>query len=275
MDVSILLTERESAAESTERRKSNEQQRTKGLAPETNPEIEGKITEGLTRKKEILTDNSHNTETQEKLVAYGKINKSDDMDRMRQETEEEEKEGKLVAGISHTHENRRGEKAENQEAGEVEDRGQEAENIKNAKHDGLVEREKEAHMVVSNLTPLFSTAHPGEASEIPTTSQIIIQPQNPLTSYHHNDPPSLLVAPTEASPVSTFGQPTLNHIPITTLSPGEMRSVLLFEDLFAEALEEPGSHLSQLEGKGNSHLEDVTVENISVKNAKEEPNSAV
>lgn len=108
-DVSILLTERESAAESTERRKSNEEQRTKGLAPETNPEIEGKITEGVTRKKEILTDNtaptlnSHNTETQEKLVAYGKIKKSDDMDRMRQEKEEEEKEGKLIAGMSHTH----------------------------------------------------------------------------------------------------------------------------------------------------------------------------
>lgn len=249
--------------------------------------------------KEILTDNIKTWETQ--IQGKGmddetleKFEKSDEMDKLRQEIEEE-KESKLVAGISPHQETRGGAHEGNENAltanqanaeekrgnEEQEERGKEVENIKNAKHNELVEREDEDHIVVSNLTPHLSTTPLGEEFMIPTTIQIITQSPNP-PSYHHNVPPSLLVTPTQAPPVSTHPSvpqskvshrpTTLNHMAVSTVAPGEARSVLLLEGLLTEVLQSPGHHLKQneLEGKASPNSEDVMVENILFKPAQKE-----
>lgn len=358
-DVSISVKEKERAAESTERRKTAEDQRVEGLTTEANPgRMVEKITAGFTRNigessdakkeyakgskerqspqtfseiwgeetkkeefsvtdmvkylddkrdevqrkeetneeseivKEILTDNIKTWETQ--IQGKGmddetleKFEKSDEMDKLRQEIEEEEKESKLVAGISLHQETRGGAHEGNgnastaNQANVEEKRGKEVENIKTAKHNEFVEREDEDHIVVSNLTPHLSATPLGEEFMIPTTIQIITRSPNP-PSYHHNVPPSLLVTPTQVPPVSTHPSvpqskvshrpTTLNHMSVSTVAPGEVRSVLLLEDLLTEVLQSPGHHLKQneLEGKASPNSEDVMVENILFKPAQKE-----
>lgn len=359
-DVSISVKEKEKAAESTERRKTAEEQRSEGLTPETNPEMmEEKITAGLDvdkeyeqgseerptpqtfskilgeepkieefsvaemkgdeverreetneeskTVKEILTDNTKTWETIKTLDSRNtriqeKEKDDETLVKPRQEMEEEEKESKLVAGINLHQETRGGaheggEKTANQENVEEkrgneerEKREKEAENIKNAKHNELAEREKEDHIVVSNLTPPFSTTQLGGEFKIPATIQIITRSQNPPSSHHHHKvPPSLLVIPTQVPSVSlhppiphgkvshhssvTLPNPTtLNHMSDSTVAPGEVRSVLRLEDLLTEVLQSPGHHLKQneFEGRASPNLEEVMVENILSKPAQKE-----
>lgn len=84
--------------------------------------------------------------------------------------EEEEKESKLVAGISL-----------DDEKG-AEGRGQWAEDIKNAKRGASVEREKD-HTVI-NLTPPLNAHQLWEAADIPVI-QIVTRSPNPPSSHGH------------------------------------------------------------------------------------------
>lgn len=127
--------------------------------------------------------------------------------RQKQE-EEEEKESKLVAGIS-----------PDDEKG-AED-GEKSVDIKNAKHEGSVEREKEDHAAINNLTPLLNAPQLWEASEIITRSP------NPPSSRRH------VISASEG--------------PASPAPPGEVRSG---SPVLAEALQQPGHGLSQ-------HSEDV------------------
>uniref|UniRef100_A0A8C4IUS8 Wu:fc23c09 n=2 Tax=Dicentrarchus labrax TaxID=13489 RepID=A0A8C4IUS8_DICLA len=381
-DVSISVKDKEKAAESTERWKTEEKQRNEGLTSETNPEkqekkrMEDKITAGFTRNigeiwdsnrdyeegseegltpeksqilgeepkreeysladmvkdydidtgdeverredvetiktvKAILTDNTktldnHNTWIQEKGKdgkTLEEFKKSEHMLQLKQEIEEEERESKLVAGMSlhmemlTVNQENVDEKGGNEER---ETRAEEGENIKNSNHNELVEREKEDHIVVSNLTPPLSTSstQTGEEFVIPATIQIITQSQNPPSPplpVHHNVPPSLLVTPTHVPPVSSHpptpsakvspqffplsvtrhGPTTINLISVSTVAPSEVRSVLLLEDLLSEVLQSPGHHLKQNEPevKASPNLEDVMVKNILFKPAQKELHS--
>lgn len=125
------------------------------------------------------------------LKPEGGMVKDSDEDRQKQE---EEKESKLVAGISLDHE-----KA-------TEGRGNEAEGIKNAKHEASVEREQGDRTVVNNLTPPLKT------SQIPLIQIITKTP----------DPPS--------SPRS----PSASEVPASAAPPGEESSFLAFLGLPSE-----------------------------------------
>lgn len=132
----------------------------------------------------------------------------DGEDRQKPE-EEEEKESKLVAGISPDDEKgaKNGEKS--------------VEGIKNAKQEGSVEREREDHAAINNLTPPLNAPQLWEASEIITRSP------NPPSSRHH-----VISAP---------------EGPASPASPGEVRSG---SPVLTEARQQPGDGLSQ-------HSEDV------------------
>lgn len=132
----------------------------------------------------------------------------DGEDREKRE-EEEEKESKLVAGIS-----------PDDEKG-AEDGEKSVEDIKNAKQEGSVEREKEDHATINNLTPPLNAPQLWEASEIITRSP------NPPSSRRH------VVSASEG--------------PASPASPGEVRSG---SPVPAEALQQPGHGLGQ-------HSEDV------------------
>lgn len=254
-------------------------------------------TDNSKTRETIKAVHSHNTGVQKK----GK----DDKIKLRQDKEEEERESKLVAGINH-HEDTRGvanediekmvtvnqgnveEKRGNEERGK---RAEKGESITNANHNELVEREKENDIVFGNLTPPLSTSSTplGKDFEIPATLQIITQSPNPTTSppvQHHNVPPSLLVTPTQVSLVSSLPRPlyakvspqffppsvtlsnptTISHISVSTVLPGEVRSV----SLLTEVLQSPRRHLkqSELEAKAGPNLEDVMVKNLLFKPAR-------
>lgn len=85
--------------------------------------------------------------------------------------EEEEKESKLVAGISL-----------DDEKG-AEGRGKWEEDIKNAKRGGSVERQKD-HAVINNLTPPLNAPRLWEAADIPVI-QIVTGSPNPPSSHRH------------------------------------------------------------------------------------------
>lgn len=151
------------------------------------------------------------------------ILKGSDADRQKQE--EEEKESKLVAGIS----------LDLKQGSEgIEGRGKEAEDIKNAKREGLVEREKEDHTPINSVTPPLNTKHLWEASEIPLI-QIITESPNPPSSRH-------IVSASE--------------VPASAVPPGEEKSVF---SLLAEALQQPEHHLRSSQGllweEGNSIIQ--------------------
>lgn len=303
-----------------------EVRRDDGLNMVTNSEKTETNEESRTVAKAVLPDNTntlklektvnrHNTGTQEIGEDYErdvKFKKSGKMEKKKQELLEEERESKLVAGISR-HEVIRGKsqqdgekmltlKEENVEVdykeienGEGNKRAEEGEDIKNANHDELAEREKEDNIVVSNVTPPLSTvsAQLGSESEIPATIQIITKSPNPPPSVHYyNVPPLLPVTPTQVPtafshpptpsakvstqffpPSVTFSNPrTINHILASTVSPGKVKTVSLLEELFTEVLQNPGHHRKQneLEVKASPNLEDVMVKNILRKPARKE-----
>lgn len=125
------------------------------------------------------------------LKPEGGIVKDSDEDRQKQEEEEE---SKLVAGISLDHE-----KA-------TEGRGNEAEGIRNAKHEASLEREQGDRTAINNLTPPLKT------SQIPLIQIITKTP----------DPPS--------SPRS----PSVSEVPASEAPPGEESSFLAFLGLPSE-----------------------------------------
>lgn len=128
-----------------------------------------------------------------------------------QKREEEEKESNLVAGISL-----------DQQKGS-EGRGREAEDRRNAKHEGSVEREKQdRHAAISKVTPALKPIQLWEAPEIPT---IITQSPNPPSSRGH------VVSASEG--------------PASPGPPGEERSHLSTP---AEGLQQHGHNLRQLRG---------------------------
>ncbi|TKS90798.1 Podocan Precursor [Collichthys lucidus] len=250
----------------------------------------GEINEEMV--KEILTDNTKSLETTNTLHSrkgeddemLQKFKESDRMDKMRQEIEEE-RESMLVAGISLPGEIR----GEN-----VEEKGgnEERENIKNAKHDELAEREKADHIGVSNLAPPLSTSSTQlvKEVEVPETIQVITHSQNP-PPVHHNVLSSPLTpthvpsfssqSPTHEAKVSPRFLPrsvelpnpaAINHVSVSTVTPDEVRSSSLFEDVLTEVLHSPGHHLKQneLEGRSDPKLEDVIVKNILFKPAQKE-----
>lgn len=92
----------------------------------------------------------------------------DSVDKDRQK-QEEEKESKLVAGISLDHEKG------------SEGRRKEEEDIKNAKHEASSERERGDHAAINRLTPPRNTTPLWETSEIPLI-QIITETPNPPVS---------------------------------------------------------------------------------------------
>lgn len=141
------------------------------------------------------------------------IKDSGDEDRQKQE---EEKESKLVAGISLDH--KKG----------SEGRGKEVGDIKNAKHEASVERERGDGTAINNLTPPLNTTHLWETSEIPLI-QIITKTPNP---------------PTSAS-----------QAPASPAPPGEERSFLPTP---AEVQQQhPRRGVTQLRGSQGLHSEEV------------------
>lgn len=123
-----------------------------------------------------------------------------------QKREEEEKESNLVAGIGLDHQKG------------SEGRGREAEDRRNAKHEGSVEREKQdRHTAINQVTPPLNPTQLWEEPEIPT---IITESPNPPSSRGH------MVSASEG--------------PVSPGPPGEERSHL---STLAEGLQQPGHHL--------------------------------
>ncbi|XP_035852233.1 extracellular matrix protein 2 [Sander lucioperca] len=308
-DVSISVEEKENAAESTEGKKTEEEQRREGLTQTKTEEFSvADIVTDLDTDREVgrrehglnLVIESEKTESNEETVkailtgntktweAIKTDDETDEQFKSKQEIVEEERESKLVAGIS-LHKGTRGENmlTVNQENVE-EKRGneerekiaEEGEMIKNANHSELV-REKEDHKVVSDLTPPLITSSTITQSQSP--------PEFPHPVHHHNVPPSPTQVsahpPTPHNKVSPHFSPsvtlpnptTINPISVSTGLPGEGRSVLLLEDLLTEVLQSPGHLLKQgeLEVKGNPHLEDVMVRNVLFKPARKELQTSV
>ncbi|KAL3048170.1 hypothetical protein OYC64_006860 [Pagothenia borchgrevinki] len=249
-DVSISVEEEEKAAELTEEGKTGDKQMGGGLTPETNSE------------RRMAPDD----ETSQK---------SDQMDQLKQEQVEEERESRLVAGIGLHEEARREMITVNQQ--NVEEKGG---------NGGI-----EDHMVVSDLTPPFSTSSTQVQEEliIPATIQIITQSQNPPgvppPDNHHNVPQSQVsshpptayakVSPQFFPPPVTLPSPTeISHMSASTVLPG---SVLLLEDLLTEVWKTPGNHLKQkeLEVKSSPHLEDAEHKDILFKPARNEIQTTV
>lgn len=247
-----------------------------GMTPETFFQTFGKEIkrEELTvadREKDLDPDEGDEAERRDDLERDDEAGKSDQMDKRRQEMDEEERERRLVAGIS-PHEGRH--KTSNREnvEGKREEREDKGENSE--KHNESVEREKEDHTVANNLTPPLRTSSTQEL-EIPPI-RIITQSRNPPSSppplHHHNVPPSVLphatVSPQFLPPSVTRPDPTT--ISVSTATPGDVRSVLLLEDLLAEVFYGPGHHLKQNELEPKANLEDVMVKNILFKPAQRE-----
>lgn len=367
-DVSISVEEKEKAAE---RRKTEVEQRSEGLTPETNPEKrkEEKFTAGFTGNigeilesnqgyekgseesmtpetfskilgegtkrdeyalpdtvkdldadkadevegredgpnvetneesktaKAALTDNTKTWETIKTVNSFStwiqekgkdgetleELKESDQMDKLKQEIVEEERESKLVAGISLHEETREdahedGEKMLTVNQENVEEKGgnEERESIKNASHNELVEREKEDHKVVSYLTPPLSTSSTQLGKEFETPATIQNPPSTPTEvppTSSHLSTPHAKVSPQFFPPSVTRPNPTtIDHISVSTVVPDEVKSVLLLEDLLTEVLQSPGHHLkrNELEVKASPDLEDVMVKNIMFKPARKE-----
>ncbi|XP_039648362.1 uncharacterized protein LOC120553735 [Perca fluviatilis] len=308
-DVSISVKEKEHAAESTEGKKTEEEQTREGLTQTKTEEFSvADIVTDLDTDREVgrrehglnLVTESEKTESNEETVkailkgntktweAIKTDDETDEQFKSKQEIVEKERESKLVAGIS-LHKGTRGENmlTVNQENVE-EKRGneerekiaEEGEMIKNANHSELV-REKGDHKVVSDLTPPLITSSTITQSQSP--------PGFPHPVHHHNVPPS----PTQVSahpptphdkvsphfsPSVTLPNPTtINSISVSTGLPGEGRSVLLLEDLLTEVLQSPGHLLkhSELEVKGSPHLEDVMVRNVLFEPARKELQTSI
>uniref|UniRef100_A0A8D2ZKI6 Wu:fc23c09 n=1 Tax=Scophthalmus maximus TaxID=52904 RepID=A0A8D2ZKI6_SCOMX len=223
---------------------------------------------------------SQNTKTQEE-AEYDetdvKLPKSDRMEQLRREIVEEERESKLVAGISlygETGGDTRDDKIIIAEQEGNEEKAEEGEDSK--KHNELVERGNEDHILVPLLRT--SSAHIGKESEIVATIQIITQSQNPPSSPppHHNDPPPFtfttthVVSPLSFLPPSPFAKVSAQFFPpavtisnptVSTVDPGDVRSVSLLEDLLTEELQRPGQNpkQNQLEVKASPNLEDGNI----------------
>ncbi|XP_020509323.2 wu:fc23c09 [Labrus bergylta] len=306
MDVSVSVEEGGKAAESTERRKTEGDQRRRGLAPKTGrgkEQLEDIIdqiiadfgwTVGETLHinrgfgkggEETLTSETFSKYLEEETVnvespkTWGKLikkkEKDDEVDKNFNKSDQmmQERESQLVAGI-HLHE----EKGGNEER-------EEGESIKNANSNESQEREKDDPAVVSDLTPPLSTSSTPQGKEIPATFQVITQSQNP-PPFHYNVPPSVLVTPTRATSVSSrpltshtkvspqFFPPSVSPNPaevsVSTVDPDVRRSVFLLEDLLTEVLQSPGHYLKQNEMEETAHLEEVKVRNMLYKPAWKE-----
>lgn len=163
-----------------------------------------------------MKDNGDHRNGMELKLGEEILKDNGDEDRQKQE---EEKESKLVAGISLDHEKG------------SEERGKEVEDIKNAKHEAPVEREWRGRTAINNLTPPINTTL-RETSEIPL-NQIITKTSNPPSSHR----------PVSATEVQASPAP-----------PGEERSLLPTP---AEALQQPGRSLMQLRGGQGLHSQQV------------------
>ncbi|XP_034529667.1 extracellular matrix protein 2 [Notolabrus celidotus] len=168
--------------------------------------------------------------------------------------EEEEREGRLVAGITP-----REKEVGNEERKEGADEG---ENIKSANRKELKEREEEDHTVVRNLTPPLSTS----SASLQPPPVLLTPTSQPLTSFSR-------VYPQASSPPLT---PDPSESPALTVDPDVKRSILLLEDLLSQVFHSPGPghqlQLNELEEKPD--IEDAMVKSLLFKPAwKEETTS--
>ncbi|KAM7367169.1 hypothetical protein PAMP_015093 [Pampus punctatissimus] len=251
--------------EDSEKTETNEESMTEAKSP---------LTDNTKKLKLEKTVNSHNTGAQEKGEddeRDGKFKKSGEMEEKKQEILEEERESKLVAGISPP-EVFRGNPHE------------EGEKILTLKEED-VEVEYEEIEGNKRQTPPLSTSA--------ATIQIITLSQNPTSVHHDNVPPLLPVTPTQVSPVfprsptvyakvsPQFFAPSVtlpshttnDHILTSTVFPGAVKTVSLFDDLLTEVLQSPGHHLKQneLEVKASPNLDNVMAKNILRKPAQKDP----
>ncbi|XP_023140513.2 uncharacterized protein LOC111578137 [Amphiprion ocellaris] len=200
-----------------------------------------------------------------------------------QEILEEERESRLVAGISFhdtrgdTHEDEKISAAKQEiVAEEKEERAERGEDIKHVNIKELVEGEKEDGVVVYNLTPPLSTssAQVRKESENPATTQIITQPQNPPPPpplhhhHHHNAPPPPPLTPTHA-PSDSSHPPTLyttaSFLPLS-VSISISTSISHISDLTVS----PGNISKLKEAEEKAVLEAVMVRNVSLNPAWKE-----
>ncbi|KAK9525747.1 hypothetical protein VZT92_016429 [Zoarces viviparus] len=272
--------------------RSEQEPRSGGLTPETNPEKKRTALETFskmlmeeTKRAGIVTDldsdkemerregglnlvtKSENTELNEETVkailtdtiktvnsqnAWIEGNKKSDQVDKSKQEKVEEERESRLVAGIILHDATREEKIFTVNQGKVEEKGGNGE---------------EDHTVVSDLTPLLSTSSPqlGEELVTPATIQIITQSQNPPGSpppvNHHNvsssHPPSshAKVRPLFLPPSVTLPNPTaINHFSVSTVLPGEA---------------------NELEVEASPHLEDVMVKNILFKPARQELQTTV
>lgn len=190
-----------------------------------------------------------------------KVKRSDQIERLKQKMVEEEREGELVAGISHQEKRRAAQTIK--EIGDKEKGAKKSEDIAHAVYKELIE--KEDQVLINNIASPLSI-FPAQVEN--ATIQIIIRSQNKPPAYHIS--PSLPVTPTQIPPDSShpptlyttdsFQSPSVNiHIP---------NSVSHITDL----TERPGGHLKQkeMEVKAGSVIEDVMAKNVLLKPAWKE-----
>ncbi|XP_035003657.2 uncharacterized protein LOC118101779 [Hippoglossus stenolepis] len=261
------------------------EQRSEGVSPETNPvrtpvkremPVEERGEDGLkmdrnqgyekgikerrnapkSNPKNWLQVKSHNTGTQEEEKYDDTDVKFEQTEKPRQELVEEERKSKLVAGISDYYD-RRGDAREDEKIITSEKRGNEereeqGEDVKNAKNNEWKERQREDHILV----PLLRTA-PAQVESV--SAAINTLTQIPPRRNHHNLAPLVPVTPTLVPPISSlpstpyaktspqlFPPVVFIHNPsVSTVVPGEVRSVSPVEDLLFEEMKTPGYHLKQ------------------------------
>lgn len=176
---------------------------------------------------------------------------------------EEERESKLVAGISLYRESRGDGEDEKTSTGRK--KNVEKEDMKNEE---FVERVNEDHIAIGTLKPPLrkTSSKVWKESDISATIQII-----PVSPYQHNAHPQPPTPPTPHAKVSPQSFP-----PFVTVSPTVMYPVSLIEDHLIEVLQSPGLHIKQNELvlKVSPDLEDVTVRNLLLKPAQKELQTA-
>ncbi|CAK6961322.1 uncharacterized protein LOC122871106 [Scomber scombrus] len=250
-DASLSVEEKEMAVKSSEGRKTEEKQRSDGLTPETNPArepVKSEMPVEERKREEGLTP----------------------------ETDPENK------------------KMEKQSKDKITKTREERQQQKYSTADMLEVLDKEVEVLRKEDGQKTEIAELGKESVIPDTIQIITLSQNPPPSaHHHNVPPPLPLTPTQIPPVFshpptpytkvtpqflppsvTLPNPTrINRILFSTVSPDEVKTVSLIEELLTKVLKSPGHHVEQneLEVKASPSLEDIMVKNILKKPAQKDP----
>ena len=229
-----------------------------------------------------LQVNSHNTGTQEEEKYDETDVKYKQTEKLSQEIVEEERKSRLVAGISDYYD-RRGDALEDEKLITAEKRGNEervkqGKDVKNAKNNEWKERQREDH----KLVPLLRTA-PAQVKSV--SAAINTLTQIPPRRNHHNLAPLVPVTPTLVPPLSSlpstpdaktspqyFPPLVFIHNPsVSTVVPGEGRSVSPGEDLLFEEMKTPGYHLKQnQEVKAGPNVEDETDKHLWLEPAQEE-----